>query len=408
MQPNHPKPRLASLERASEREIAEAIDVAVHADEPGLLRLPHPARLQALGWENVLRFQFDSVWSELAPMLEGTGPFEAAFARFGDHPVINEIVAASQASACTVNAGPLRIQMLFLRYLAWAGSVFEATPALSDMLHASDLGEVPASLVRAPYPIVYVGFGPDCGLSIHASDGIYPAEGAYVMEERYRASRAVTVSDSLFDALRLNEGEPLRALTFLVTGSPQGRQNALDDMGYINTLFVRANDEDRPLSQLLEEDLDLHRKLTHTHEMDLDMPEALTNDLDAAITHAAKILLYTASRQARLSTRPDRSDIERRLHRTKGGKRAKLERRLHRAYDRVVVGPEQMPAEASSADASTARGPVRPHWRRGHFHTVAHGPGRRLRRVEWFSPTLVRADRLHDEAPAAKSYRIHE
>jgi hypothetical protein len=36
-----------------------------------------------------------------------------------------------------------------------------------------------------------------------------------------------------------------------------------------------------------------------------------------------------------------------------------------------------------------SRGPVQPHWRRGHWHTVLHGPRRSERRMQWFRPVYV-------------------
>jgi hypothetical protein len=35
------------------------------------------------------------------------------------------------------------------------------------------------------------------------------------------------------------------------------------------------------------------------------------------------------------------------------------------------------------------RGPVRAHWRRGHWHTVVHGAERKERRLQWFRPVFV-------------------
>jgi hypothetical protein len=31
----------------------------------------------------------------------------------------------------------------------------------------------------------------------------------------------------------------------------------------------------------------------------------------------------------------------------------------------------------------------RPHWRRGHWHTVLHGEKRQRRRMQWFKPAYV-------------------
>jgi hypothetical protein len=44
---------------------------------------------------------------------------------------------------------------------------------------------------------------------------------------------------------------------------------------------------------------------------------------------------------------------------------------------------------AAAATTGERRGPVRAHWRRGHWHTVVHGAGRNQRRLQWFRPVFV-------------------
>jgi hypothetical protein len=43
-------------------------------------------------------------------------------------------------------------------------------------------------------------------------------------------------------------------------------------------------------------------------------------------------------------------------------------------------------ASSSSSGSNTSR---RPHWRRGHWHTVLHGEKRQSRRMQWFQPVYV-------------------
>jgi hypothetical protein len=43
-------------------------------------------------------------------------------------------------------------------------------------------------------------------------------------------------------------------------------------------------------------------------------------------------------------------------------------------------------APTSSGGSNTSR---RPHWRRGHWHTVLHGEKRQSRRMQWFQPVYV-------------------
>ena len=47
---------------------------------------------------------------------------------------------------------------------------------------------------------------------------------------------------------------------------------------------------------------------------------------------------------------------------------------------------------APTAPATATEKAYRPHWRRGHWHTVLHGARRALRKLQWFQPTYVNKD----------------
>ena len=53
-------------------------------------------------------------------------------------------------------------------------------------------------------------------------------------------------------------------------------------------------------------------------------------------------------------------------------------------FDRTPWAPSKR--VASGISSSAAR---RPHWRRGHWHTVLHGEKRHSRRMQWFQPVYV-------------------
>jgi hypothetical protein len=44
---------------------------------------------------------------------------------------------------------------------------------------------------------------------------------------------------------------------------------------------------------------------------------------------------------------------------------------------------------AATAAGTSSSAPRRPHWRRGHWHTVLHGEKRQSRRMQWFQPVYV-------------------
>jgi len=52
---------------------------------------------------------------------------------------------------------------------------------------------------------------------------------------------------------------------------------------------------------------------------------------------------------------------------------------------------ERSPKSAPNAPSpgSAIGSPRRPHWRRGHWHTVLHGEKRQMRRMQWFQPIYV-------------------
>jgi hypothetical protein len=54
--------------------------------------------------------------------------------------------------------------------------------------------------------------------------------------------------------------------------------------------------------------------------------------------------------------------------------------------DRTPRAPSGRPWAGSSSSASR-----RPHWRRGHWHTVLHGEKRQSRRMQWLQPVYVGA-----------------
>lgn len=53
------------------------------------------------------------------------------------------------------------------------------------------------------------------------------------------------------------------------------------------------------------------------------------------------------------------------------------------------LGKSFRPSTSALDNTSDSGGSVRPHWRRGHFHTVLSGKGRSVRSIRWFEPVFV-------------------
>ena len=41
--------------------------------------------------------------------------------------------------------------------------------------------------------------------------------------------------------------------------------------------------------------------------------------------------------------------------------------------------------------------PKKAHWRRGHWHTILQGPGRKQKTMKWFKPTFIRGHKQTEE-----------
>ena len=114
-----------------------------------------------------------------------------------------------------------------------------------------------------------------------------------------------------------------------------------------------------------------------------------------------KLFLYMGLKNARRVERNDRDDA---LKRAKGlgeRKRDRLLKRTASLYNAILVGPETLPAQATSCGGGSA---VAPHWRRGHFRMQPCGPGWQERKLIFVAPVLINAEHLQGGAPVPKTY----
>lgn len=382
--------------------------------DAAIWRLPHPIRVPSAGIHSLFVMQYAPIWQALAGRLESGASFDEVMLWLSHQALASSLNEAHHELPGSINSGPTRIQMACLRFMARQAPVFQVTDALNELLAGSDLGDVPTRYFRLPYPVCFVETGRDrqtafdAGLRMDAVDGVYPLEGAYLFEDRITVRAEVTVKAQALQLYELQEGESVRVITLIVMGSPVGRSSLMDDMGYTQSLYIREQDEDLPLEHILDRHAERYRRRDTKWGGD-DVPEMIFDTMKVAVLHIAKAVLYVGSKSARIAKVSERSDADRRLERLKPGKRAKLERRSMRLYDHVVVGPAEVPQDLRHPRAEGGREgySVRPHWRRGHFHTVLFGPGRSERRLEFFMPTLVRQDLLDGSpAPDVHPYRI--
>jgi hypothetical protein len=244
-----------------------------------------------------------------------------------------------------------------LRFWHQPHALIELTPALQQWLIQSDLGDdIPIDLLRPPAPACFIRFGEALQQAIVPPDDT----------SSYNRIQGVYV----FEAVR--EREKQRALALL----PIFDMDAIHKVA-MASIDIVINDEQRSLTDHIEE---------LCNRDNFSQGAAHFRSLAQL---CAKVFLYWNAVQALRVKETPYTDALLQLERIGPKKAAKVRRQVDKLYDRVLLGPLELPANTYGAN-----GEISPHWRRGHFRMQPHGPQMSLRKVMFIAPTLVRADRL--------------
>ena len=266
---------------------------------------------------------------------------------------------------------------LALRLMVHYGRVrsFQTTDALEQMLQDTDFGgDVPAAWFRPPFEEVFIEFGEHRRFPETISD---PDSGEHVIEGVYVMSG---LSHSKTD------GQLVRAFDLIIFGSPTGKSTALDDC-FIH-MGLPIDDEEKPISDVVQDMVDYYASQS-------DFPNK--HAFRPVVEHVAKVLVYLGTKDARQHKVTEGSEARRRIEGLKSpAKREKAQRQAARLYDRIVIGPAELPEDLAGGNGCGSSS-VRPHVRRGHFRAQAYGPQHTLRRPVWIQPTLVGKDRISGE-----------
>ena len=247
-----------------------------------------------------------------------------------------------------------RIVAAALAYHQRNGSIIECTPSLLTWLRMTDLTrELPAHLLRLPYPAIYVH-----GLPLE--DGVAAdVEGVYLFEHgdvECPGARALTLIPVCWNGRQVS---PLESMTLTIM------------------------DEAVPIIDWLQKNT--------------------RGDWTPIMASVAKILLYVGLKDARQVVQSAYTDAPRNFSGLGKRKRALKLEEIERLYDRILVGPDHIP----TIDVEVTSEPhhLRPHWRRGHFRHQPYGSGGHERRLIFISPTIVNNKDIADHNLSPKSYR---
>ncbi|WP_175920950.1 hypothetical protein [Burkholderia pyrrocinia] len=325
--------------------------------DPKLARLPGPIRYRVTGalaaWD-ALRAATDRVASPtLIEMLESDGLLRLT--RYFDRFTRDLLPYGAEGRPVDMLAMVAQYSAVWLAFEARRGAFYEPTPPLHHLLDAAYIAEdVPIGMLKMPTDT----------LCIIPEPARWKCAGDVEAIAIFRNERSIGFA------------------TWLVSGGP--REGVAMD-----SITLPLHDPNKTIRELIDE---LFRQPT---------PDATSDPADSqqfwrnALDYAIKMLLYLDTRDAQLVH--DRAYSNAQRHFPGLGKRKRTERlaEIEQLYDRHIVGPAILDAEAAgSVPSDGGHRELSGHWRRPHFRMQPYGPQATLRKLIFVGPTLVRPDRL--------------
>lgn len=360
--------------------------------EPAIMRLAHPVRCAAAEPRMV-----SSIHKMLPP--RATTALEQAFAQsqrmtsnilasFLGHPdfeALSGLVKATSRLPGGSELGNLYASLLLWRHHAAPQPYFRIDDALCAMLHATDLDDdIPVEAIKAPYPRAFIEFGARRDLPLHILNDL---SGRHVLEGAYIEAGERNAEES--------------GIYIMLTGSPLGKRNALDDA--IHAVFLPTN-KGFTLKKALEWSFSEGRRLSEQHGLVVSNPACQEPTLEC-LNFLVKVLLYIGLPEARRSIHPEKTHwVASHSGLKSTAKVAKAQRRARLLTDYILI-TASTDAQRTAHELDREGRSVRSHWRRGHYRMQAHGVQMSLRKVVFIAPTLVNPDQIGASA-AAPSYRV--
>lgn len=263
-----------------------------------------------------------------------------------------------------------------LRFVMASGRIFETSESLEESLNNTDIGEdAPCGFFRLPYPHIYIRFG-------EGKRGVlleFPEEESLDTTYGY--------IDGGYCREYLAEDGNREVIIGLTLRMPTTKVKYPIPLGSI-TIHL---DERKTVREVLD--------YMFNHGEWAGVSQWQKHAANQVVQHIAKILLYTNTAEARMRNDFTKTELLERAKITTGKKLKKIKNRINKAYDRIIVGPEE---ETLPLKAAVELGKKTTHWRRGHFKKVRFGEGRKNTRIKWISPVLVNSDGLAGAAKLKK------
>ncbi|MDO9141158.1 MAG: hypothetical protein U1E09_00315 [Methylococcales bacterium] len=372
-------------------------------DDKALMSLPHPIRFEIAINGTVEKVIFESmgIMDAMKPYLtDQHAPTESII---NTVPIIKK-TAISYLELSGGNLGSFLLMMARARLRAHGDAFFQITPALQTLLDETDLGkDLPSHFFRPPYAFIYLEFAqPNPFYVLNKTSGEHLFEGAYIASYELPAHHNIFNIPERNRYLQLDPSKPIRLLELVLTGSPIGKENALDDASQDLILFIQ--NEDECLQELLDRHITFFKSPNAYCHRGMAAFNANEADSFKAIIYAiAKALLYLNLPESRQEKNNERTELENRIALLGNKKASKLSRKLEKTYDKIIVGPSSF--QDTDEKSVIKVGAIKTHWRRGHFRRIRIGEGRTEVKIGWIQPSLVNANNL-TEGASHKNYSV--
>lgn len=349
-------------------------DLNIPRDHATML-LAHPQRCsvciessELAAWRHLLS---PGTWESLQQRLGApdgfTGDILAQLMDEPGHKSLGSLVQALAQGEGTTEMGSAFSLMLYLRQTISPQPHFLIEDSLLEMLEHTDIADdVPVSLLQLPFPRCYVELGRSRHCHAHVPN---PASGLHVLEGAYL---------EMADSPQKGPG-----LYVMLTGSPLGHDNAMDDA--TSSLFVPTRDLQQPLRDALAQARAQSGALATQLGLRPSPQEYFEHEVDA-LKLLVKALLYINLPQARKQQKAALTEALAAAHSKKNpAKRARALRAARGLSDYILVSASDTPTRSGQPGH---RG-VKAHWRRGHYRMQRYGVQLSLQRLIFVQPTLV-------------------
>jgi hypothetical protein len=295
-----------------------------------------------------------------------------------------------------------QLLMAWLNYRAAGRQLFELPSAMVDLLRRTDADDIPVGLIRAPYPAIYLHFGPQLDLEFEPG---WRADGVYVEhypDHQFYSFAFTAIPDVPADINTWHAfGEPVAVVHFT-------EQQAGMDLG---TAIDHALSD--LLHQLAQERADGELAATlPSHNITVTTGPRAARQIEilqrrqpamkAALQLAVNALCYlTAYPDDAVPIWPKGTPAALLHQATAAGPKERAKANVQLAalgYTKVHLCGAHFTGVTTDAPHAATTG-VRPHWRRGHWRRQPHGAGGLLRKLIWLMPTMVHRDAAPDEVP---------